>query len=79
MSCDAAVLENARRELGLSMRRLWLDYFALGGHADLTEVAGYLRGERHPADHDYDVLAVALNETYLDRGHDHPVPYATRG
>jgi hypothetical protein len=77
MSNDAAVLEDARRELGRSMRDLWLDYFALGGGADLPEVTAFLGGETTPSDHDYDVLAVALNETYLDRGQHHPVPYST--
>ena len=76
MSNDAAVLEDARKDLGLSVRELWLDYFALGGSAALDEVGAFLGGTTSPSDHDYDVLAVALNETYLDRGGDHPVPYS---
>jgi hypothetical protein len=78
MSNDAALLEAARRELGLSVRDLWLDYFALGGSADVHEIGDFLGGMASPSDHDYDVLAVALNETYRDRGADHPVPYSIR-
>jgi hypothetical protein len=78
MSCDAAVLEEARAELGLSVRDLWLDYFALGGAAEPSAVRAFLRGDATPSDRDYDLLALALNETYLERGQDHPVPYSTR-
>jgi hypothetical protein len=78
VSFEIAALEDARVDLGLSVHALWLDYFALGGYAGPVEVAAFLSGATEPSDHDYDVLAVALNETYLDRGGDHPVPYSTR-
>jgi hypothetical protein len=79
VSCDAGLLEDARVDLGLSVRELWLDYFALGGDADLDEIGAILDGVTGPSDHDYDVLAVALNEKYVDRGEDHRLPYSTRG
>jgi hypothetical protein len=76
MSCDAALLEDARLDLGLSLRDLWVEYFALGGKATLSHVHAFLDGAEILSDHEYDVLAVALNETYRDRGGNHPVPYS---
>jgi hypothetical protein len=76
VSCNAALLEHARVDLGLSVRDLWFDYFALGGSAALGTLGAFLDGAEAPSDHDYDVVAVALNETYGDRGGDHPVPYS---
>jgi hypothetical protein len=67
------VLEAARRQAGMSLEELWLAYLALGGVARLATVRSYLRGET--TDIEYDVLAQALNERFLDQGDDHPVPY----
>ena len=69
-----AVLEAARTQAGMSFVDLWIAYFALGGAAQPDAVRAYLSG-RPAYSMDYDVLAQALNECFLDRGESYPVPY----
>ncbi len=69
-------LEQARRELALSIDDLWFRYFALGGMRPVFEVEAVLYDALTPSDHDHDVLAVALNERFSELGRDHPVPYS---
>ena len=69
-----AVLEAARRQAGMSLHDLWIAYFALGGMARPAEMRAYLGGEAGEAI-DYDVLAQAINERFIDLGGNHPVPY----
>lgn len=73
-ACD--VLEQARRDLGLSVADLWFRYFCLGGMSTALEVEGVLYGALIGSDHERDVLAVALNERFSELGRDHPVPYS---
>lgn len=70
------VLEQARRDVGLSVTDLWFRYFALGGARSPLEVDAVLNGALVATDADRDRLAVALNERYSELGGDHPVPYA---
>jgi hypothetical protein len=69
------VLEEARREVGLSLDDLWLRYFTLGGMSTALEIEAYLYGALVGTDHDRDLLAVALNERFAELGGDHPVAY----
>lgn len=69
-----AVLDAARQQAGMSFQDLWIAYFALGGTALPDEVRAYLGGGP-VASMDYDVLAQAINERFLDMGDNHPVPY----
>jgi hypothetical protein len=68
------VLEAGRTHVGMSFEELWISYFALGGTAQPGQVRAYLTG-RAAEGMDYDVLAQAINERFLDRGGNHPVPY----
>jgi hypothetical protein len=68
------VLEAARAQAGMSFNELWIAYFALGGSAQPGEVRAYLGGGGTRS-MDYDVLAQAINERFLDQGGNHPVPY----
>lgn len=68
------VLEAARVQAEMSVERLWVAYFALGGAASPAAVRSYLAGAG-TAVIDYDVLAQAINESYVERGGNHPVPY----
>lgn len=75
MSEWAALLETARRDLGLSHGDLWFRYFELGGMGTAVEVEAYLYGALNPSAHDRDLLAVALNERFAELGRDHPIRY----
>lgn len=70
-----ALLETARQQAGLSVLELWLAYFALGGLAMLGDLEAILAGRTRVERHDHDLLALALNERFLDMDLDHPVPY----
>ena len=66
----------ARSMLGLDVTQLWMDALALGGTATIFELNDYLAGTADLPAHEYDVVAQALNERFVDEGGDHPVPYA---
>lgn len=70
------LLEQARREVRLSVSDLWYRYFALGGMSTALEVEAILYGALVASPHDRDLLAVALNERFAELGADHPIPYA---
>ena len=70
------LLEQARRELGLSVADLWLRYFALGGMDAVLELEAILFGALRSSAHNRDIVAVALNERFFELGRDHPVGYS---
>jgi hypothetical protein len=79
MNQDIADLDAARRQLGMTMLDLWIAYFALGGHHDARTLTAYLGGYGDtPTDSDHDIIVHALNESYQDRGENHPLPYRRR-
>jgi hypothetical protein len=59
----------------LSLEDLWLRCFALGGANTLEQLAAFLYGELLPTTHEYNLIAVALNEWLIDRGIDRIIPY----
>ena len=69
-------LENARRDVGLSVSELWWRYFAIGGMRNELEVEAILYRALIPTESDRDLLAVALNERICELGGDHPIPYS---
>ncbi len=70
-------LDRARRDLGLSVESLWLAYVGLGGTASLIETGRYFAGEAPAVTaRQYDYMAQALNDRYIDIGGNHPVPYS---
>jgi anti-anti-sigma factor len=62
-------LETGRQHAGLSLRDLFVAYFALGGTADFAEVTAHLSGSAAVLDlHQRDVAAHALNERLAGLG-----------
>lgn len=72
----SGTLQHARNQAGLTVAELWLRYFCLGGMSTPLEVDAVLHGAVSPSDSDYDILAHAINERFLELGRDHPVPYS---
>ncbi len=70
------ILEQARRDVGLSIGDLWFRYFSLGGMSTALDVEAFLFGALLASDRDRDLLSVALNECFAERGDDHPLPYS---
>ena len=69
-------LEQARRDLGLSVADLWVRYFALGGMNAVLELEAILYGALISNAHNRDIMAVALNERFFELGRDHPIGYS---
>ena len=69
-------LEEARRDLAMSVTELWWRYFAVGGMGSALEIDAILFGALVPSDPERDLLAVALNDRFSELGGDHPVPYS---
>ena len=72
---SAVHLGTALSQLGMSVRDLWIWYFAIGGNGTLADVTSWVDGTANPSDDDHDLMAQALNEEYSVRDLDHPVGY----
>jgi hypothetical protein len=73
---DIAVVDQARKKLGLSLSQLWISYFTIGGKADRIEFEAFFHGVMRPDPLEYNVLAHAVNEHFMDRGEEQRVAYA---
>jgi hypothetical protein len=73
---DVAILDEARKRIDFSLNELWLAYFAIGGKADRLEFEAFFHGLMRPDALEYNVLAHAVNEAFMDRGSDERMPYA---
>ena len=62
----------------LTIGELWLRCYALGSMNTQTELGAFLRGELRPTRHEYNVVAVAMNEYLSDIGVAQFVPYVER-
>ena len=60
----------------LDLEQLWFRYVALGGNAAPLELEAYTVGLMPLDDHQYDILAHALNERLAELGLPRDVPYA---
>jgi hypothetical protein len=72
-------LDDAQQRLGISRTALWIGYLAVGGNGSLTDVESWVSGRDLLSRREYDLLAQSLNEEFLVRGLDHPVPYSDSG
>ena len=63
-------------DLAISLDDLWFRCFALGTMNTETELEAFLRGVDRPTRHEYNVIAVALNEYFLEIGSSRVIPYA---
>jgi hypothetical protein len=68
-------LEQFRQDADLTRSELWLRYFELGGMSTALQLEAILYGALRASPHDYDVIAHALNERFVELGGNHPVPY----
>jgi hypothetical protein len=78
-SIRSQAITAARRELAITAEELWLAYIAVGGDSTLARLRGWLTDGTDMSDREYDFLAQALNDQYVDRGGNHPVAYSEPG
>jgi hypothetical protein len=62
----------------ISLDELWFRYFALTGTRTPPELEGILQRELRPSTHEHNVIAVALNEYFVEAEMDHFAPYIER-
>jgi hypothetical protein len=59
---------------GLSVAELWLTYVTIGGNSTESEMARNIVSD-DCGDYEHNLIAHAINESFLDRDEDHPVGY----
>jgi anti-anti-sigma factor len=75
---DRTELDFGRMAARLSVRELFIDYFALGGTANLGEIAAHVQGVAELDDHQQDIAALAVNERLAEIGRwRHFLPYTS--
>ena len=60
---------------GMTPGELWLSYYSVGGNASELEVEAYALGLLRPDAYQHNLIAQAINESFVDNGQDHPVRY----
>jgi hypothetical protein len=68
-------VEPQPHNLVISLDDLWLRCFALGSMNTARELGAFLRGAARPTRHEYNVIAVALNEYFIEIGLSKFLPY----
>lgn len=64
---------------GLDVLQLWGRYVAVGGAADAAALDDLVRGRIPCSPHEHDLIAQAINESFLDLGSDSfPVAYSRK-
>ncbi len=67
--------ESCRQHTSLSLKELWICCLALGSTNTLLQLEAFLHGALRPTPHEYNLMAVAVNEHFADVGLDQFVPY----
>jgi hypothetical protein len=75
MDQHGLTLADGMARSGLSIPQLWLRYVAIGGSATASQLRDHVVNETCTDDHEHDLIAQAINETFLEKGEDHPVAY----
>lgn len=72
---SAAAIRHGLRLARWNISDLWVASVAIGGgfsHHDIDQIAA---GDRPATAAEHDILALALNEHFVDEGQNHPIHY----
>ena len=75
LECQLDLAELCRQHKTLSLGELWLHCFALGSDNTPLQLDAFLHGALRPTPHEFNLIAVAVNEHFVDVGVDQFVPY----
>ena len=64
-----------REQTALSIEELWLNCFARGSTNTPLQLDAFLHGALRPTPHEFNLMAVAVNEHFVDVGVDQFVSY----
>lgn len=71
---STAALQVGFRLTGWTLRELWMAAAGIGGALRRRDIQDITDGARPATRTEHDVLASALNDFFVARGDDHPVP-----
>ncbi|MGH9077630.1 MAG: hypothetical protein ACRDY0_09310 [Acidimicrobiales bacterium] len=71
----SVVLDAGRQHAGMSLADLWIAYVGVGGSATAPEMGALLAGTIEMSRFEYDMVAQAINDRFVEDSRDHPVPY----
>jgi hypothetical protein len=72
---DRLSLQAGMEASGMGYHDLWLRQIAVSGDASELELEAYLLGLLTLDPLQYNIIAQAINEHFIDRGENHPVGY----
>jgi hypothetical protein len=67
--------ELCHRHTALSLKELWIRCVALGSTNTVLQLEAFLHGALRPTPHEFNLMAVAVNEHFADLGVDQFIPY----
>jgi hypothetical protein len=71
---STAVLQRGYGLTGWTVEQLWIAAMGIGGSMDSRDVEGITSGAKAATPAEHDVLAAALNDHFVERNQDHPIP-----
>jgi hypothetical protein len=74
-----ALAEMYHQHTALSLKELWIRCLALGSTNTVLQLEAFLHGALRPTPHEFNLMAVAVNEHFVDLGVDRLVPYIEDG
>ena len=69
------LVDTSRRESGLTIEALWMRCISLGEMHTVLELEAFLFGALRPTREEYNVIAIAMNEFFMEARVDHYIPY----
>jgi hypothetical protein len=73
-AASTIALQRGIRDAQWSVRDLWVAMVSIGGNLRYRAVERIADGDQAATPREHDVLASALNDYFVERGEDHPVP-----
>lgn len=70
---STAALQRGFELSGLSINDLWLAAMGIGGELTRRDISEITTGTRTATAFEHNVVASALNDFFVDQGHNHPV------
>lgn len=73
------LVHSCLQDTGLTVEGLWLRCIALGEVNSALELEAALFGALKPTRREYNLIALAMNEYFMEVGFPHPIPYIEDG
>ncbi len=73
------LVDSCRQDAGLTIEDLWMRCIALGEINGVLELEAFLFGALRPTRHEYNLIAVAMNEYFIEAGLCHSIAYIEEG